>query len=441
MREHRSPWLEGLKSGRVVNPLEGQKHADVVIVGGGIAGVSTAFELLGHGEMTVMLIEADRIAHGASGNGSGQVTPSFEGGFSSLAERFGPDLAKAAFRQIVSSKRRFGDVARVSGFRDQVHQVRAYIGFSSIDTAEALGRSSLRSVSDKQPLTNIYAATGSGWNCDLKGRGIQPIPTPPGKILKMLGTQDDNYRAAAVTRTSIANVALICEGLVQRMLNTYPERFTIHEGTRALSVHSDRPLSIRCEKGEVECKRAVICTNGYRLPDLSDTSNSFPDDFLHCVTGYMNGYRPLQKGEKVGLFFHEVEPSADEPYIFSTTWGADHRDEILMVGGPQYTCDGGVRRASEDERAHSRIDHLASEIFGIKEKAVAYWDGPMGYTGSGVRLAGPDPKNPDLFYNLGCNGIGILHSVYGAHRIADLMAGKKAEDSVFDPIHQFDGYD
>jgi hypothetical protein len=184
MREHKSPWLEGLNSGRVVNPLEGQKHADVVVIGGGIAGVSTAFELLEHSDMTVMLIEADRIVHGASGNGSGQVTPSFEGGFSSLAARFGPDLANAAFRQIASSKRRFGEVARFSGFRDQVHHVKAYIGFSSIDTAEALGRSSLGSVSAKQPLISIYAAAGSGWNCELRDRGISPSGLRPRRSWK-----------------------------------------------------------------------------------------------------------------------------------------------------------------------------------------------------------------------------------------------------------------
>ena len=433
--------MKGLSSGRVVNPLEGKKRADVVVVGGGIAGVSTAFELLEHSEMTVMLIEADRIAHGASGNGSGQVTPSFEGGFSSMAERFGTDLAKAAFRQIVSSKRRFGEVAKVSGSRDQVHHVRAYIGFSSIDMAEALGRSSLDGVSAKQPPISIYAAVGSGWNCELKGRGIKPIPAKPEKILEMLGTPDDSFRAAAIARTTIANVASICEGLVQRMLQAYPERFVLHEGTRALSFHSDRPMSIKCEKGSVECRRAVICTNGFSLPDLSDTPSSFPDDFLQCVTGYMNGYRPLQKGKKVGLFFHEEQPSADEPYIFSTTWGKGSEDEMLMVGGPQFACDDGVRRISDDERAHARIDQLASIIFGIRERARAYWDGPMGYTSSGVRLAGPDPKNPNLFYNLGCNGIGILHSIYGAHRIAAIMAGKKTEDSVFDPVHQFNGSD
>jgi glycine/D-amino acid oxidase-like deaminating enzyme len=439
MREHGSPWLKELRSDRVPATLEGNESADVVVIGGGIAGVSTAFELMERGNMSVTLIEADRIAHGASGNGSGQVVASFEGGLSALSDRFGPDLMGAAIQQIDSSNRRFGRLAAEAGCRDKVHQVKAYIGFSSIETVESLGMIPMAGQSFSPRAVDLYAAVGSGWNCQLRERRMSSKPASPEKILKMLGTRDESYCAAAVTRTSIANVASICEGLVHHMLNAYPDRFRLHEGTRVLSVRSDRPLSVHCENGRVECKRVVICTNGYAPPDLSHTRNSFPEGYLRCVTGYMNGYKPSLKGERVGLFFHQVQPSIDEPYIFSTTWGKDSENIILMIGGPQFTCNGGEDSEVYDQRAHDRIDHLASEICGISSKPTTCWDGPMGYTSSGVRLAGPDPRNPNLFYNLGCNGVGILHSIYGAQRIAKVMMGKKPEDSVFDPIHQFTG--
>jgi glycine/D-amino acid oxidase-like deaminating enzyme len=181
-----------------------------------------------------------------------------------------------------------------------------------------------------------------------------------------------------------------------------------------------------------------MCTNGYGLPDLSGTPNSFPDGYLKCVTGYLNGYKPLQGGERVGLYLHEAQPSKDEPYIFTTTWKNELKEAVLMVGGPQYQCDNGSRGRRRDEKAHARIDQLAAQTLGVNEGAKSCWDGPMGYTRTGVRLAGPDPKNPDLFYNLGCNGIGILHSVYGASRVAGKIAGRKMADSVFDPRHQFE---
>jgi glycine/D-amino acid oxidase-like deaminating enzyme len=57
----------------------------------------------------------------------------------------------------------------------------------------------------------------------------------------------------------------------------------------------------------------------------------------------------------------------------------------------------------------------------------------MGYTTNGLRLIGPDSKNPILLYNLGCNGVGILPSIFGAKRISDMLSGKKIKPMIFDP--------
>lgn len=437
MRVHASPWLEELRSHRATDPLIGQERADVAVVGGGISGVVTAYEVLRRGGTSVALIEAGRIAHGASGNGSGQVAPAFEGGFDTLSERFGPELTKAAFRQVFSAKRHLMELAKEGGASHKVHPTNAIVGFSSFETLEAMGKAFMDGRSAIYPEIKLYAAMGSGWNCMLKEKGINPSRVSAERILEMLGTKDRDYRAAAVTRTSIANVSSICDGLVERMLQLFPARFKLHEGTRALSVRSGDPLLVECEKGQLECKRVVICTNGYALPDLSGTPNSFPDDHLSCITGYLNGYEPPRDQESVGLFFHEMQPSSDEPYVFSTTWRRSPGESVLMVGGPQYRCSVGDQERRDDRRAHDRIDRLAAEIFGIKDKAGSCWDGRMGYTRSGVRLAGQDPENKNLFYNLGCNGIGILHSIYGARRVAMELLGRKVADSVFEPRNQF----
>ena len=57
----------------------------------------------------------------------------------------------------------------------------------------------------------------------------------------------------------------------------------------------------------------------------------------------------------------------------------------------------------------------------------------MGYNDSGIRVVGAHPRHTRLLYNLGCNGVGFLPSIYGGHRIARLLAGKRVPPSVFDP--------
>jgi len=56
----------------------------------------------------------------------------------------------------------------------------------------------------------------------------------------------------------------------------------------------------------------------------------------------------------------------------------------------------------------------------------------IGYTGNGLRLIGPETLNKNLLYNLGCNGIGILPSIFGGWKVSQFLGNKAAEKSIFD---------
>ena len=92
------------------------------------------------------------------------------------------------------------------------------------------------------------------------------------------------------------------------------------------------------------------------------------------------------------------------------------------------------------EFPRSVIDEVDNDILPIvhpsRPAGVDYdytWHGLMGYTESRVRLIGPEPKNPVLLYNLGCNGVGFLPSIYGGFRISRLLRGDQLAPSIFDP--------
>lgn len=84
-------------------PLAGDVHADVAIVGGGATGLSAALHLAERGAR-VVLVEAGRIGHGASGRNGGQIIPGLRWSAAELLEQFGPERAGALFNLALAAR-------------------------------------------------------------------------------------------------------------------------------------------------------------------------------------------------------------------------------------------------------------------------------------------------------------------------------------------------
>ncbi|MDB5492665.1 MAG: FAD-binding oxidoreductase [Phenylobacterium sp.] len=77
--------------------LRRRLEADVCVVGGGLAGLTAALELARRGRK-VCLLEAERIAWGASGRNGGFVSPGYSASHKTIERQVGPDDAKSLHR-------------------------------------------------------------------------------------------------------------------------------------------------------------------------------------------------------------------------------------------------------------------------------------------------------------------------------------------------------
>ena len=133
MTPNHSPWIKQLNRTRPVMPLSKNMEADVAIVGGGIAGITTAFFTLRNTEKTVVLLEANKVAHGATGHNAGQIASYFERPLSELVEEFGLDLAIEGQRSVESAWILLDQIVAEAKLQTPLYRFTGYAGLSSFD--------------------------------------------------------------------------------------------------------------------------------------------------------------------------------------------------------------------------------------------------------------------------------------------------------------------
>jgi glycine/D-amino acid oxidase-like deaminating enzyme/nitrite reductase/ring-hydroxylating ferredoxin subunit len=110
--------------------LDDDLRADVVVIGGGIAGLTAAYLLL-KARRSVVVLERDRIGHGETGQTTAHITYVTDTRLSELVDRFGRDHAQAAWdagvsamdqiQEIVQTERIECELAHIPGFLVAAH--------------------------------------------------------------------------------------------------------------------------------------------------------------------------------------------------------------------------------------------------------------------------------------------------------------------------------
>jgi len=442
-----SPWIVQLKRLRPIQKISEQIHPDTVIIGGGIAGVITAYFILEHTKNSVLILEADRVAHGATGHNAGQVVSYFERPLHDIANEFEKDLTIAAQQDLLKSWDLLEDCSRKANLRTPITQFTGYAGYATLQqTINQLKNLHLLNEA-KIKVKNILIAKESDLLSKIPS-AYHPYCTlvPQIDILNHLETKDSRFIVAYPERKGCTNSSLLTEELAGYLLSTYPERFHLAEFTSAKQVTlTPTKLVIKTSEYTITASTVVLCTNGYKTYQIDGTpSTSFLSrPILTSIVGYMHGYLDATlKPASATQYFTAQTLSPSDPYFYVTRRFYEHGRHVhtlLCVGGPEVQLpldQPYTRNAHYLPEAYTQLDQFILSTFQHPPSHVKpdfQWHGLMGYTPSMIRLIGPDPAYPHLLYNLGCNGVGILPSIYGGKRIARYLAGEDVQPSIFDP--------
>ena len=453
MVPNHSPWIHQLNRTRATAPLSGDGSADVVIVGGGIAGIVSAYWILKNTDKSVLLLEADKVAHGATGHNAGQITSYFERSFADLVDEFGLELASDGQGAVESAWMLLDEIVADAKLTTPAYRFTGYAGLSTFEKVVSFLESNRLRVAGGLTAEELFIATEWDQLSEIPEQYAELYSVLPHQdLLGLLQTGTTSYIAAVAYQKGCMNSALFSEELAGYLLATHGDCFKLHEESPVTNVTLEEGKCVISGSGfTAVSQKVLLCTNGFEHFTITNTVGEEIDtSFHHMVNGrigYMAGYvEPLNSPPAAISYFPPSTATDDptgEPYFYLTRRPHEHEGQtsfnLVCAGGPDSVLPNLAIYSRQDPcRTDMRdvLDEFLRDTYRHYPTDIEYafcWHGLMGYTPNGVRRVGFEPKNKDLLYNLGCNGVGILPSIYGGKRIAQLLAGENLAQSIFDP--------
>ncbi len=466
--ELRSPWTTQFKKTREIKTLDTDLNTDICIVGGGISGVVTAYNILKHTARSVTLIEARQVAHGATGHNAGQLVAEFERSITSLVEDFGFEKTIKAIQSIESSWILIEQIIQDLNLNINYSTFLGYNLYSTKEQIENKLNDLLILQEGNINIRKMLIAKEYFDNLQLSEKFNNLIDIiSQDDILSLSETKNQDYIAALPLKKGCLNSALFTEKIVQSLLLKYSNRFCVYEDSPVKEIIiNDENILIQTTGGnKIISKKNILCTNGFENFDIKSYKNKDLNFNFHKhikgLVGYM--FAKTENMNKNPEAFAYYDKNFDEKADADSFEKIDRQRDIIYSDNYTYTtrrqydlenekpknlfCIGGISAVLEDSSSYNKqhaYDENAKNNYlkfiknnldqdDIDENHREFmWHGLMGYTSDGIRLVGYDNRENALMYNLGCNGIGILPAICGGKRIADLLNGDTTE-SLFDP--------
>jgi glycine/D-amino acid oxidase-like deaminating enzyme/nitrite reductase/ring-hydroxylating ferredoxin subunit len=293
-------------------------EAEVVVLGAGIAGLTTAF-LLAQAGKQVLVLEAGRVASGVSGHTTAKVTAQHALIYAHLTEWYGQDAAAAYGASQAAALDWL--VATAQSLEIECELVRAD---SYVYTTDEARRDDLRAEAEAAQVVGLPATFHEELD----------FPVPVAAAVRFAA------QARFHPRKWLLGLADRIEGLGGRIV----------EGVRATGVGSARPTVVRTTAGSVQAGDVVVATH-YPILDRGLFFARLDPVRDLVVAG------PLPSGLTLrGMFL-----DADSHHSVRVA-GTD-ADPMLVVGGEHYRVGESV----DVQARHARLADWARQHFGLED--------------------------------------------------------------------------
>ncbi|WWC67415.1 uncharacterized protein I206_101323 [Kwoniella pini CBS 10737] len=378
---------------------------DVVVVGGGMAGLHIAYELLSSGQKKVILLEDGKIGSGETGRTTGHLSADSE--YNDHLKLHGAEgTAQIAAAQqaaidriatIVDKHQIDCDFVRLPGYMFQGLPTSS--ADFKVDTLEELYNAA--EDTGKLDVTIVNDAYIKGFKSGPAIRFGNQATFHPTKYLQALSKVVSDLGGEIYEKTRYMSHTEENGGVTATLDNDKK----VQAGSLVMATNVPLQKLVMIERMEAMRTYAIAL----KIPAESVSSNG--EDALWWDLG--DPYHYVR-----------VTPSKQEGY------------KLLVVGGE----DEKVGQHDDYEERFQRLESWARERWTSAGEVEYKWSGQVMDSADGVAYIGRNPGENNVYVHTGDNGDGLTYAAVGGIVISDLILGKEnAWAHTFSPSRQHSG--
>lgn len=374
------------------SPIE----VDVLIIGAGIAGASTAYWLAKEQpDLRVALVEKHTIAHGASGRNAGFITCGSVEHFSRLFNTHGEDKTLKMWRFSETNHELLKEHIIQNQNEKFLYENSGSCSLASTETE-------LKELSQSAELM-----------ARLK---INVEPLTQNQIENRFGAQGFVGGIKYLDDGSIHPVKLVGE-IIEKAIKL--GNVTLYENNEVHTIESHNDVKlIKTSQHHFKSELVIYATNGY-----SSQLSSFFKDKIYPTRGQILATAPVKRFMEAPCYANFVLD-----YFRQLPTG-----ELIIGGFRQLKKDAEVGFSDEitPEIQTALGEFIKTHLPKLKETPITHrWSGVMGFSSDGQPMIGSLPTDSQIFYLGGFTAHGLGLAFHSAKCLVDLIMGRQIPDFI-----------
>lgn len=399
--ENRSFWIS-TEEPPVFEKLQDDIETDVLVIGGGIAGLTTAYCLLKSGHR-VVLVEDGFIASGETGRTTAHLSFALDDHYFEIEKLFGEEKARHAFESHLAAISLIEKIVSHENIDCNFKHVDGFLFLDPGDKHETLKK-------------EYYATMRTGINTSL-------LPQTPGLLVKgdescLMFPDQAQFHPMKYIR-GLADAIIAAGGRIYT--ETRAEEIT-KEGAKANGY-------------SIKANHIVVATN----TPVNDRVTMHTKQYAYRT--YVVGMSVPKGKLPFALWWDTGDQDSkwdSKPYHYVRVEELDDENDLLIVGGEDHRVGQAYAEDLAPEIRYDRLVNWAREKCPSAERLLYKWSGQVMEPIDAMAFIGKNPGDDNIYIITGDSGNGMTHGTIGGILINDLINGKNNPwKDLYDPSRVF----